>query len=84
MPNLYEVVLDVKYTRDDESAQMLDIIFDNRIYDIGNICDFGGIANNVHAEYYKNENFISAMESIKPSVEAALEDMLDGIREKQE
>ena len=35
MPQYYEVALQTKYSRDDESVQMLDIIRDGRVFDIG-------------------------------------------------
>lgn len=41
----YNLVLDTKLVRDDQAAKMLDIIFDSRMYDIGMICNFGGIFN---------------------------------------
>ncbi len=43
----YNLVLDTKLVRDDQAAKMLDIIFDSRMYDIGMICNFGGIFNPV-------------------------------------
>lgn len=42
-PAYYEVALKSKASRDDESAEMLDIIFANRVYDPGEYFDFGGI-----------------------------------------
>jgi len=42
-PAYYDVVLQRKYTRDDESQEMLDIIFGNRIYDIGAVYSFGNV-----------------------------------------
>lgn len=39
----YNLVLDTKLVRDEQAAKMLDIIFDSRMYDIGMICNFGGI-----------------------------------------
>lgn len=42
-PAYYEVALKSKASRDDESAEMLDIIFSNRVYDPGEYFDFGGI-----------------------------------------
>ena len=35
LPLYYETVLQSKYTRDDESVQMLDLIKDGRVFDIG-------------------------------------------------
>jgi hypothetical protein len=42
-PAYYDVVLQRKYTRDEESGEMLDIIFNSRIYDIGSIYSFGNV-----------------------------------------
>ncbi len=42
MPSFYDTVLDSKLTRDKMSSEMLDLIFDNRVYDFGLIWDFGG------------------------------------------
>ncbi|MBE6657346.1 MAG: extracellular solute-binding protein [Ruminococcaceae bacterium] len=41
----YNLVLDTKLVRDEQASKMLDIIFDSRMYDIGMICNFGGIFN---------------------------------------
>ena len=45
IPNYYEVAIKGKGLRDVESLEMFDIIFGNRIYDIGWAYDFGGIWN---------------------------------------
>ena len=42
-PAYYDVVLQRKYVRDDESSEMLDIIFNSRIYDIGSVYSFGSV-----------------------------------------
>jgi hypothetical protein len=39
IPAYYEVALGTKYVRDEESAEMLDIIFDGIVYDFGYIFD---------------------------------------------
>lgn len=41
----YDIALSRKYTRDDESAEMLDIALANRVYDIGRIYSLGGIGS---------------------------------------
>lgn len=45
LPEYYEVTLKGKISRDEESSEMLDIIFSNRIYDLGQIFDPGGFSN---------------------------------------
>ena len=44
-PAYYDIVLQRKFTRDEESRDMLDIIFNSRIYDIGSIYNFGNVAS---------------------------------------
>ncbi len=44
MPAYYETALKTKGARDDESEAMLDLIFANRTFDIGDIFGFGGMA----------------------------------------
>ncbi|MCL2772988.1 MAG: extracellular solute-binding protein [Oscillospiraceae bacterium] len=45
-PTYYDVVLTRKYVRDDESGEMLDIIFSSTVYDIGGVYSFGNVYNN--------------------------------------
>ena len=45
LPEYYEINLKGKVVRDPESRDMLDLIFSNRIYDLGQIYDPGGVAN---------------------------------------
>jgi len=42
-PAYYDIVLQRKYVRDDESSEMLDIIFNTRVYDIGAVYSFAGV-----------------------------------------
>ena len=39
----YDVALKSKYSRDDESSEMLDIIFANRVFDLGELINPGGL-----------------------------------------
>jgi len=47
MPAYYETCIQGKYTRDEEAVEMLDIIFDNRMYDVGCIFTDTQIYNNM-------------------------------------
>ena len=69
-PAYYDVVLQRKYVRDEESGEMLDIIFNSRVYDIGGVYSFGNVFIdfiNLAAKYDRNvtsyyEKKIGAME----------------------
>ena len=49
IPAYYDVLLQGKVARDEESLEMLDIIFDNRVYDTGFIFNIGGFGQAVYA-----------------------------------
>ncbi len=44
-PAYYEKTLKGKYQRDERSFEMLDVVFRNRVWDMGYICNFGDIAH---------------------------------------
>ena len=47
-PAYYDIVLKTKNARDDASSEMLDIIFENRIFDIAYMYDWGGIIGSIN------------------------------------
>ena len=73
----YDLVLDSKLVRDDETAPMLDIIFDSRFYDIGLICNFGSIFEALLAR--TNDAAASVIEANRNKVMHAAEEFLDAI-----
>ena len=54
-PAYYEVMLKRKYTRDDESSDVLDLIGKSRLYDLGVFFGWGGI-NGIISTAIKNKN----------------------------
>ncbi len=63
MPALYDKLLLGKISRDNESSAMLDIIFNNRIFDTGMVFDFGGLRTNLRTMYHGlREDFASSFE----------------------
>lgn len=84
-PEFYDKVLDNKIARDDETKKMLDIIFDSRLYDLG---EFYGLAyfsdkiRGVTGHSYeltgiaKTSDIASFYETYRPLLEAALKDLI--------
>lgn len=70
-PAYYDVCLQRKYTRDEESSAMLDIIFSSTVYDLGTVYGIGEFINQIEnglkdnnrndviAGYEKNQNRIA-------------------------
>lgn len=73
----YDVCLDGKFMRDDDSSGMLDIILDTRNYDIGYIYGWGGLFSAFSNCVKKgNTDFASEYAKKESSAEAAMEKTL--------
>lgn len=74
----YEVNLRYRDLRDDESEEMLDIIFDNIVYDVGQCYDFGGYSSMMsQLAQSRSSDVASAIESRKNEAEAKIQDLKD-------
>ena len=68
-PAYYDLNLQGKFMRDDESREMLDIILKNTAYDIGYIYDFGNFSMTiVYFGMNKNTNYVSQFEKSEPKM----------------
>ena len=75
-PAYYDVQLKYRDSRDDESGEMLDLIFDSRTFDLGSAYGWGGIIG----QYMSlDKNVASRFESVITKAETELQDMLDTI-----
>ncbi|MCL1793600.1 MAG: extracellular solute-binding protein [Oscillospiraceae bacterium] len=73
-PAYYDTSLKTKLMRDDESGEMLDLIFSNRCYDLGHVYNWGGIFDIFGSlTEKKSTDFVSAYEKILPKVDRDME-----------
>lgn len=79
-PAYYDIVLKTKRARDEASSEMLDIIFDNRIFDIAYMYDWGGLIGAINS--LKTDGTItSTVDSKLTAAEKALEKTLTAYSE---
>lgn len=77
-PAYYDVQLKYRDTRDDESGEMLDLIFGTRTFDVGVAYNWGGILG----KYMEESSAVtSRFEAILSSAEMALNNTLESIGE---
>ena len=77
-PAVYDVTLREKVARDSDSAQMMDIIFNNTFFDVNAVFDFGTSSSLLRKSVLgKAENYVSSYEAIKLKTESALADMIE-------
>ena len=73
MPEYYDVALQYKLTRDEDSVAMLDIIRKIRRYDLGSVYNLGSIANDLTNMFAKNDqNIVSYLEKVQSRIEKAI------------
>ena len=81
-PAYYEQTLVGQYMRDDESVEMLDIIFASAMYDIGIYYKIGGLSNSVMAMAKSKQNtFASIYDAARQSAESDIKQINDTFRE---
>ncbi len=79
-PAFYDVVLERKLTRDDESVEMLDIIFDSVVFDTVYAFNWGKIATTLEGILDDESNtIVSTIASIKSTVYADYENYVDSL-----
>lgn len=84
-PAYYETTLRTKIAQDPESAEMLDIVFGNRVYDMAFYFNFGFKSGDSSREFftdavYKNtDNFISKYNSQSTRFNKRLNDIMKGL-----
>ncbi|MCQ2425978.1 MAG: hypothetical protein MJ070_07520 [Lachnospiraceae bacterium] len=77
----YDVTLKTKAARDDESQEMLDIIFKHRILDLGELCLFGEFSNTLlrWPSVKGNYNIVSAYESAESKIQVDIEKFIAAV-----
>lgn len=78
LPAYYEINLQTKVARDDESAEMLDIIFDAATFDLGLIYNFGGMRD-IFEPFVKanTNNFASAYATIEEKIKTEIGTLIE-------
>ncbi|MCL1859810.1 MAG: hypothetical protein FWF92_11335 [Oscillospiraceae bacterium] len=81
VPAYYDVSLKTKHSRDDDSAEMLDIILNNKVIDIGDVYNFAGFG----IEFYRlaianNRNLMSFYDKYESKVIKELDRLIAKIQ----
>ena len=81
-PAYYDITLKTKAARDEESSAMLDIIFANRVFELGNFWGWGGIFDVPGAQSYAGKSdIVSAVEKKVSTAEKAMQKTIDAVLE---
>lgn len=76
MPEFYNTVLGRRFAGDPQSAKMLDLIFRNRVYDIGMIWNFGKVRDIL---VKSGDDIKTAAGTVSSDIKSAYETILDDI-----
>jgi hypothetical protein len=79
-PAFYDILLQRKIARDDESAEMLDFIFSNIFIDVGAMYNFGGISTAINQMGGKGDDKIASyVEKNQPKIEKDIQKFVDAM-----
>lgn len=80
LPQFYEINLQHKVARDNDSEGMLRLIFDNRFYDSGLIFDLGGASTAIRVMYHNLQpDFASKIESLSGKIQSDIDKLAESI-----
>ena len=79
LPAYYDITLKSKLVRDDESQEMLDLIFANRLYDIGQIFGWGQASSFFHGLHSGTNNLASYWEKNEAKIQKEMDKTLDAL-----
>lgn len=83
MPGYIEKAIKGKSTRDEKSIEMLDIIFQNRVYDLGLINDWNGYASGYSDLVFNNKSEFSKLyKKVEKSIDKKISKFLEKIVSK--
>lgn len=77
-PAYYEISLKGKYSRDEESTEMLDLIFANRVLDLGDTIFCPSVRDGFFATMYSNDqrDLMSQIEKNEQKIQSTIDDMV--------
>ena len=81
IPAYYDISLKTKQARDEESVEMLDLIFENRIYDLGNTlwCNFFRDGMFLTMFEKNDRNLASQLEKVEPVINAEIDKVVKAL-----
>ena len=79
-PAYYDISLKGKYVRDEESADMLDILFTTRLYDLGSVGHFGGFETEwLRMVSNKKRDIVSLYEKSEKMIQSDIDKLIKAI-----
>ena len=78
IPAVYDTTMKYKVARDEQTTQMLDLIYANTVFDMVTAYDFNSIATNVRGQVMgKSANWVSNYKKLGPAVQKSIDSMVE-------
>lgn len=79
-PAYYETVITGKGLRDMDSWEMLDLILDSAIYDLGRMYDWGGFASGISSSLSNKRELSSSYKRKAKAIQSSLDETIENIK----
>jgi hypothetical protein len=79
IPVYYDLALKTKFTRDEESAEIIDTLFENRVFDLGDTAWCDKVRDPIFAEMFKknNRDLVSKLDSLNKTLDTLITKTVD-------
>ena len=79
IPVYYDKSLKTKHTRDDESAEIIDLLFETRVFDFGDTIWTWEIRDSLFAQIFqkKSDTVVSRLDRIQPTIQKLIDKTVD-------
>ncbi|MBE6611082.1 MAG: extracellular solute-binding protein [Ruminococcaceae bacterium] len=82
-PAYYDICLEGKYIRDEESSKMLDLIFGNFVLDNGDVYQWSGLMESIRAAFRSQASLTTIVASGKTALEKEIEKTIEAYEDIQ-
>lgn len=83
IPVYYDLALKTKHTRDEDSAAMIDILFNTRVFDFGDTIWSADLRDGLFAKIFqkKSETLVSELEKLAPKLQKTIDKTVEAFLE---
>jgi hypothetical protein len=78
-PNVYELTLKTKFSRDEESMRTVDLILETSYLDLNMLYDFGGSTTIVSNTIFEKKELVSTYEKAEGRIQTAIDKFIENI-----
>jgi hypothetical protein len=82
-PNIYELTLKTKNTRDSESSRIIDLIIETSYLDLNHVYNFGTSTDAIRDAIFDKKPLVSSIETKQGAIQTAIDNFVETFSDGQ-